>query len=135
MSCPFLLLNAILGLLNSTSVQHHVLWDIPLVTLGHVSWLCPLPTSFSFPISLMVGQCEKQKHPWFCVSTPQQQQKHQCVINTVWVTNPTYELLWRKWNLYERKPAHSCKFLEPFGKKCLQLHHLTHMRFLAGYVP
>lgn len=93
------------------------------------------PNLFFIPNLLDGGAMWEKKHPWFCVSTPQQQQKHQCVINTVWVTNPTYELLWRKWNLYERKPAHSCKFLEPFGKKCLQLHHLTHMRFLAGYVP
>ena len=39
---------------------HHVLWNIPLASLGQVPWLCPLPTSYAPPAFLLAGH-EKLK--------------------------------------------------------------------------
>lgn len=62
-------------------------WSIPLVTLVHLSCLCPLqplvhPQGYS-----LREQYEKQKRLWHCVSTAHQQLKHWWVSNMDSVTN------------------------------------------------
>jgi len=67
-----------------------MVWNIPLVSWGQLSQLCPLPTSCAHPASLLVRWCEKQKSPWLSVSTAQRKEKHPCVINIVFSTNPKH---------------------------------------------
>ena len=64
-----------------------MVWNIPLVSWGQLSQLCSLPVSCTPPAYSLVGWGEKQKKPWLCVSTTQQQLKHPSVINTVFSTN------------------------------------------------
>lgn len=47
--------------------------------------------------------------PWLCLSAAQQQQKHPCIINTIFSTNPRHssmQLLWRKFTLSQSNPVH-----------------------------
>lgn len=53
-------------------VQCHKVWDIPLVSRGPLSWLCPF---LSCP--MLVGQHGKQRS-WWCVITAQQQLRLVC---------------------------------------------------------
>lgn len=50
-------------------------WNIYLVSLGQVYWLCPLPASGAPPTSPLAGQHEEVKSPWLCVSSSLQQLK------------------------------------------------------------
>jgi len=72
---------------------HHMLWDIPLVSWGHLFQLGLLPISCAPPAYSLAGHCEKQKRPWHNVSAVQQQLKHPCVINTVLDTNPKHSTI------------------------------------------
>ena len=65
-----------------------MVWDIPLVILGHLSWLCALPVPCAPPIPLLVRQ--KQKSPWLCASTALQQLKHWCVVTSILIKNPRH---------------------------------------------
>ena len=44
----------------------HMVWNIPLVSWGQLSRLCPLPASCAPPASSLVGWGEEQKRPWLC---------------------------------------------------------------------
>ena len=66
--------------------QWHVVWNIPLVSLGQRSWLCPLSTSCP-PLG------EEARAPQCCAGAVQQQPKHRCVINTVLGTNPKHSTI------------------------------------------
>ena len=46
------------------STQCHMVWNIPLVSWDHLSWLCPLPVSCAAPS--LVRNCEKQKALTLC---------------------------------------------------------------------
>lgn len=52
-----------------------LMWDISLVNLGQLSWLCPLADPGAPPASLLAGQCKNLKSPWLHVSTALQQLK------------------------------------------------------------
>ena len=67
---------------------HHVAQTIPLLSWAQLSQLCPLPTSCAPPASTLAGRGEKQKRPWLCVSTAQQQPEQPCATNTAFNTNP-----------------------------------------------
>jgi len=64
--------------------------EYPFGQLGSVAPDVSPPNFLCTPTYLQVGWCEKQKRPWLCVSTAHQQQKHPCVINTVFSTNPEH---------------------------------------------
>lgn len=51
----------------------HTVSIIALVNLGQLSW-----TACVQPFSSLMGQQEKQKHPWLCVSISQQKIQYQC---------------------------------------------------------
>ena len=70
-----------------------MVWDIPLVSWGQPSQLCPLPAPCAPPASSLVGWCEEQKRPWLCVSAAQQQLKHPCVINIIFILNPKHSTI------------------------------------------
>lgn len=71
----------------------HVIWNVPLVSWGHLSHLYSLTVSCAPLAYSLVGQCEKQKRPLFCVSTAQQYIKHPCIINIVFITNPKFRTI------------------------------------------
>lgn len=48
---------------GSPSANSHMVWDIPLASLGQLSWLCTLAASFSSRL-LLAGQYEELKCPW-----------------------------------------------------------------------
>lgn len=68
-------------------------WNISVVNLGQLSWLCPLQTLCPPLASLLQVQSEKQRSPWCCTSTVQQW-KHWCFINTILVTNLRHGTRW-----------------------------------------
>jgi len=68
--------------------QHHMVWDIPLGSLGQLFWPCPLPAPGAPPASSLAGQHQEQERPWLCVSTALQQLKHPPVISIVLILNP-----------------------------------------------
>ena len=49
-----------------SSFPHHMVRNIPFVSWGQLSQLCPLPTSSAPLCYSLVGSCEKQKKPWLC---------------------------------------------------------------------
>lgn len=49
--------------------------DIALVSLGHLTLMCPLLTSCALSGTSLAGQQEELKSPWLCVSTALQQLK------------------------------------------------------------
>lgn len=53
---------------------YHMVNTIPLVTLGQLSWTA----SCVPPFSSLMGQQEKQKHPWLYVSISQQKIQYLC---------------------------------------------------------
>lgn len=63
------------------------------------------------------GHSEKQRSPWYCSSTVQEYLEHQCVSNTVLVTNPNhtapYGLLWRKICPSQYTCSHWITFYKP----------------------
>lgn len=64
----------------------YVIRSIPLVSWDQLycfSAYCATSTSS------LAGQCETQKSLWLCVSSAQQQLKHQ-FVNTVFITNPRH---------------------------------------------
>jgi len=50
----------------------HTVWNIPLVSQGQLSQLCPLPGPGAPPAYSLVGWGKEQKRPWLCASTAQQ---------------------------------------------------------------
>ena len=50
----------------------HIAWNIPWVSWGQLSQLCPLPTPCAPPACSLVAWGEEQKSPWRCASTVQQ---------------------------------------------------------------
>lgn len=105
-------------LLNKTLYS---LWYV-LSPFGSV--LCPssfLPTP---RFTGCVGQSEKQWRSWHCASTFEQQVKHCCSINTVFVTNQKHRTVWvavKKMNCIPTRPkiselhtSHSVKFNDIF---------------------
>ena len=67
-----------------------MVWNIPLVSWGQLSQLCPLTTSCAPPAPCWRGGVRSRKGLVLCVSTTQQQLKHPCIINTVSSTNPKH---------------------------------------------
>lgn len=65
-----------------------------LVSLGQPSQLCLLPASCPHPAYLLGGQSDKQRKHRHCAGTVHQYLKHQCVINTVLVTNVKHGNIW-----------------------------------------
>jgi len=68
----------------------HMVWNIPLVSLGGLSWLCILPNSCPPPALLIGSQGAgrlRDRKSWCCARTVQQQPKHCCIINTILTTN------------------------------------------------
>lgn len=47
--------------------ERHTMWNVPGVSWGQLSHLCPLPPPCALPASLM-GWCKEQKRPCHCVS-------------------------------------------------------------------
>ena len=68
----------------------HMVWDIPLVIWGQLCCLCPLTTSYGPPAYVLAVEGGKQKRPWLCVNTAQQELKHVCIMRTVFSTNPKH---------------------------------------------
>lgn len=66
--------------------------NIPLVNLGQLSWVYPLQLSCTLPSSSLAGQ-EKQKSPWRCISTAQQQLKHWNILFILNQNTAPYQLL------------------------------------------
>lgn len=54
---------------------HHVVWNIPLASLGQLSRLCPSQLLVHPQPSSLAGWCETLNSPWLSVSTAQQQRK------------------------------------------------------------
>lgn len=48
------------------------------------------PSSFCPPRPSLAGQYGKLKCPWLCVSSAQQQLKHQCAISIALIQNPEH---------------------------------------------
>ena len=81
-------------------VQH-----IPLVSLGQLS--CPCLLSISCPPQAysLWGQRVKNRRPWSCASTFQQQSKHWCV--NISATKPKHSTLWAAMKKMYSIPASS----------------------------
>lgn len=62
----------------------HMVWNIPWVSQGRLSQLCPFPTTFAPTVPLLEGWGEEQQRPWHC------SHQHACVINTLFNTNPKH---------------------------------------------
>lgn len=77
------------GLLLSS--MKHMIWKVPLASLGQLSLLCPLITPCPLPTYTLgdvgEGMVVRERERFFCARTVQQQPKHQCVTNTVSATN------------------------------------------------
>lgn len=58
------------------------------VCWGQLSWLCPFPAPCSSPAPYWQGSRRSWQSPWLCVSTDQQQMKHQCAIIIILIKNP-----------------------------------------------
>lgn len=88
-------------------------WNIPWVSWGHLSWLCPLPTSCAPPTYLLVAWVRSRKG-LDCVQAllinkeniPELPTHFQAQIQN---TTP-YKVLWRKWSVSQLKPTQSEKF-------------------------
>lgn len=68
------------------SAWHHMVWDVPLVSWGHLSQLHPLPASCALP-ACMLARHGKLKNPWLSVSAAQQPLKHWYVANIILILN------------------------------------------------
>lgn len=86
--------------LSNFIAKHGVIGHgIPLLSAGASS---PGLINLLLTLSLLVRdgeQSKKQRWPWFCKNTAQQQLKHWCVINTVLVTilkHSTTQAVWKK---------------------------------------
>lgn len=75
------------------AVWHHTVGDILLVSLGQLSWLCPLLTS-SPPLDYWPLGVELGREPWCWASPAQQQPEHGCAINTVLATRAKRSAVW-----------------------------------------
>lgn len=79
---------------------YHMIWDIPLVSWGgHLSWLCPFPTSYTSPALSLACLYEEQNGSWLCASSAITKIS---VINPVFNTNPNtdpQQLVRRSWSL------------------------------------
>ena len=53
---------------SSLGKLSHMVRDTPLVSLGQLSWFCPLPVPCA-PSSSMTEQCKKLRSPWLNPST------------------------------------------------------------------
>lgn len=65
-----------------------MVWDIPLASVGHPSWLCP-PISMCIPSPSVAAQQQKLRCPWLSVSTVQQL-KYGCVSNVISSLHPKH---------------------------------------------
>lgn len=74
----------LLPTLTLYALYNAVVWNIPWVSQGQLSQLCPFPTTFALAGPLLEGWGEEQQGPWHC------SHEHVCVINTVFNTNPKH---------------------------------------------
>ena len=95
--------------------DHHMVWTIPLVSWGQMSWLCLLPTSCAPPARLLAGQYEEQTRPGLCVSIAQQYLKHPCIINTVHSTNLKHSSILATMKKINSTPAKTSIFSTPYS--------------------
>ena len=54
--------------LSSFVSSHNVIWKIPLASLGHLPWFCPLPSPCPSSAPSLVVQYGKLKCPWLCAA-------------------------------------------------------------------
>lgn len=81
---------------------HHLVWNIPLVSLGQLSWLCPLSSSYALPASLL-----RSRNDCLSISTAHQYLRYQCVISTVSVPNSNIiQAAMKKMNSIPAKAVH-----------------------------
>lgn len=70
----------------------HMVWNIPLISWGHLSHLCALPFSHEPLVPSQTSQYKKKKNQKKKGEQPvtlyQQRQKHVYVSSTVFITNP-----------------------------------------------
>ena len=74
---------------SSTYMFYRSAW-CHIVSLGHLSCLCPLPAFCAPPAFSLAGYHEKLKRPWLSVSTALQQVEHQCVFSIILILNPKH---------------------------------------------
>ena len=81
---------------------HHVEENVPLASLGQLSYLCPLPASHA---TGRPGQCEKPKNPWLSSNN-----KNISMLSTLLSSQiqntALHQLLERKLTLSQLKPGH-----------------------------
>lgn len=68
-------------------VWHYMIWIISWVSSDQLLGLCCLPASCPPSAYLLLRDTIRNKRPWICANTTQQQPKHWHVISTVLVTN------------------------------------------------
>jgi len=71
------------------SLWHYVVWDIPLVSLGQLSWFCPLPA----PCAPPVPHWQSSVRSWNTLNLEYnvlQWLKHKGVINIILILNPKH---------------------------------------------
>uniref|UniRef100_A0A493U2L1 Zinc finger protein 365 n=1 Tax=Anas platyrhynchos platyrhynchos TaxID=8840 RepID=A0A493U2L1_ANAPP len=76
-----------------------MVWNTPLASLGHLSWVCPLPALTAPPACPLAGQSKRLRCPWLSISTALQQLKHRGVISTLLILSQNtafHQLLGRK---------------------------------------
>lgn len=92
------------------SAECPVVWNIPLASLGQLSWFCPLTAPAASPAWPLAGEHEKLKSCWLSVSTALQQLKYWCVITITFITNPKQSTITATMKKagYQPKPGHLC---------------------------
>lgn len=99
---------------------HFVVWNISLLSLGHLSQLCCLPVSFVY---LLTGIAwDKENAPDLGWKQLSKKPKHQCAINTILIPNTKHSIVTateKKWILLLLKPG------EPATLNCASLPLLT----------
>ena len=69
-----------------------MVWNIPLASLGHLSWDYLLPAPAASPASLVAGQHKEPKSMhWVCTAQPQL--NHRGVIGIILIQNPKHSTI------------------------------------------
>ena len=72
---------------------HHMVQDIPLASLGQLSWFCPHTAPCAPPVLLAGRAAGEAETSLTLCSAAQQQLKHWCIISTVFLLKPKHSII------------------------------------------